>query len=139
MPKFLEQKFTLGLEPYRFKGTIDRVDLISEVPDSGVEIVDYKTGKLSDEKLKRNKLQLSLYALAMEDPNVFNLKVEKLTFEYVEEGERRSVEPTEKDYARAREWALGTIEKLRTGDFHPTPGQVCTFCDFRGICPFRSN
>jgi DNA helicase-2/ATP-dependent DNA helicase PcrA len=138
VPKFLEQRFAVSLDPYRFSGAIDRVDVISEAPRTGVEIIDYKTGKMSPEKLKRNKLQLSLYALACEDPNVFNLKVEQITFEYIEEGKRESVEPKPEDLSKARDWALGTIEKIKSGDFHATPGVVCKFCDFRSICPYRA-
>jgi DNA helicase-2/ATP-dependent DNA helicase PcrA len=138
VPKYLEQNFSVNLDPYHFRGAIDRVDVITEAPKAGVEIVDYKTGAVSHEKLRRNKLQLSLYALAGEDPNVFNLKVEKLTFEYVEGGKRESVVPKPEDLAKARSWALGTIEKIKSGDFHATPGQVCRFCDFRSICPYRA-
>lgn len=138
VPRFLEQNFTVSLDPFHFRGAIDRVDVITEAPKAGVEIVDYKTGSMSDDKLKRNRLQLSLYALAVEDPNVFNLKVEKLTFEYIEEGKRESFGPKSEDLAKARQWALATIEKIKSGDFHPTPGQVCRFCDFRSICPYRA-
>ena len=50
--------------PAIFTGMIDRID---RLPSGGIEVIDYKTGKLSSQKGVQESLQLSIYALACRD------------------------------------------------------------------------
>jgi len=60
----LEKSFVYKLGDYPIKGTIDRVDKLA---DGTVEVIDYKTGKIKDKLDKRNKRQLMIYQLALEN------------------------------------------------------------------------
>jgi hypothetical protein len=53
-----------GSEPVRVYGEIDRID---RLPGGGLEVVDYKTGKVSSQKDVSESLQLAIYALACRD------------------------------------------------------------------------
>jgi DNA helicase-2/ATP-dependent DNA helicase PcrA len=56
----VEQRFTVPLGGFNFKGFIDRVDLIPGTKDE-VEIIDYKAGKYEPGPVERSR-QLLLYA-----------------------------------------------------------------------------
>ena len=45
-------------------GSIDRID---RLPSGGIEVIDYKTGRVSSQKGVDESLQLSIYALACRD------------------------------------------------------------------------
>jgi hypothetical protein len=53
-----------GSAPVVITGSIDRID---RLPSGGIEIVDYKTGRVSSQKGVDESLQLSIYALACRD------------------------------------------------------------------------
>ena len=53
-----------GGPPVIVYGSIDRID---RLPSGGVEVIDYKTGRLSSQKDVNESLQLSIYALACRD------------------------------------------------------------------------
>ncbi|MBI3956848.1 MAG: UvrD-helicase domain-containing protein [Candidatus Kerfeldbacteria bacterium] len=159
IPLYLEQSFSVKVEPYTLKGAIDRIDLLtksdSTSPDPslnrvqdkplrkeggspGVEIIDYKTGKYKEKLETDDRYQLLIYSLAASDPHVLNLRVEKLTFHFLESNKKNSREPKPRDHADVAAWAKKTIEKIKSGDFTATPSvQTCKFCDFREICDFR--
>ena len=65
-----EQAFDLVIEdpdggpPVVIGGFIDRID---RLPSGAVEVIDYKTGKMSSQKDVAQSLQLSIYALACRD------------------------------------------------------------------------
>jgi len=60
----VEQRFTVPLGGFNFKGFIDRVDLIPGTKDE-VEIIDYKAGKYEPGPVERSR-QLLLYARGIE-------------------------------------------------------------------------
>ncbi len=62
-PKYIEQFFKLKIGSYNFVGKIDRADTSSE----GIEIIDYKTGKLPKNKDKKDLDQLYIYQWAAEE------------------------------------------------------------------------
>jgi CRISPR/Cas system-associated exonuclease Cas4 (RecB family) len=73
------------------------------------------------------------------DPNVLNERVGQVTFLYLNGNVRVSKTPTEKDYAEAKNWALKSMDAIRTGQFAPEPDQFkCPGCEFNRICPFRA-
>ncbi len=53
-----------GSEPVRVYGEIDRID---RLPGGGMEVIDYKTGRVESQKSVEESLQLSIYALACRD------------------------------------------------------------------------
>ncbi len=136
----LEQVFNLKVDEFVVNGAVDRIDQIggtNEKPE--VKIVDYKTGKVKEKFEKDDKYQLLIYALAVQDPNILNAEVKELEYYFIDENESRTMTPTEKDSAAAKEWVSSTIKKIHSGDFRATPSEmVCKFCDYREICEFRA-
>jgi DNA helicase-2/ATP-dependent DNA helicase PcrA len=137
-PLFLELPFNYKIKDntgveYTIRGAIDRVD---KVP-GGVEIIDYKTGKGKDEDSfeAKDKEQLLIYQLAAQQ--VLTEPVVKLTFVYLETGNKVSFVGTDKELDKLRDKIIGIIEEIKQGKFPPTPGRVCQFCDFYNICEFR--
>jgi DNA helicase II / ATP-dependent DNA helicase PcrA len=138
-PIMLEQGFKIGSgdngdngeTKFSVSGFIDRVDEI----EGGVEIIDYKTGKVQSQKDIKKNPQLSLYAVGLEQ--AFGLKVKRVSLLFIDELKKVSIEPDKalldnlmKDFSKV-------VEKIRRAEFAPTPSPfVCKFCDYRKICPF---
>ena len=129
---FLEKNFTFKLGEDVIKGTIDRIDIL---PDGRLEIVDYKTGQAKEKLAADDKRQLILYQIFLEES--LGQPVGQLSYYYLENGQRLSFLPTEKEKAGVREAILADIEKIKLRQFPPQPSPLCRFCDFNGICEFR--
>jgi len=127
----LEIPFKLKLGNDLLIGRIDRIDSL----EGGAKIIDYKTGSFK-EKLE-NKEQLLIYQIAAE--KVFKIEPKELSYYYLEEGKEVSFLGSQKEKERQIEAILAEIEKIKKGDFTPTPGWQCKFCDFKDICECRSN
>lgn len=127
----LEKVFSLNLKGYKFVGAIDRIDTIN----NEVEIIDYKTGNAKKTLATSDKFQLEIYNLAAR--KVFNLKPDKLTYYYVEDGKYLSFKPKENSVEKTEEKILNIIEKIKRSNFKPTAGWQCDYCDYKNICPHR--
>ncbi|HTX86826.1 MAG TPA: ATP-dependent DNA helicase, partial [Candidatus Nanoarchaeia archaeon] len=133
---FLEKSFALRMkidgDGITIAGKIDRID---EMPDGKLKIVDYKTGK-PKEKLEFNeKAQLLIYQQAVKE--LFRQEVGALCYRYLNDSSEIEFLGKEKDFAKLDEKISETIRSIRSGEFPPTPGQQCKFCDYNGICEFR--
>jgi CRISPR/Cas system-associated exonuclease Cas4 (RecB family) len=62
----------------------------------------------------------------------------KLTYHYLKDGTKVSFLGTEKQIGKLETDAEETFGRMKAGDFTPTPGRHCKFCDFREICEFRA-
>ena len=133
--KYLEKGFHFGLDKYKIKGVIDRVDKTKQ----GLEIIDYKTGKSKGSKLNaKDKQQLIIYQLAVQNlPNLFDSPVCKLTYYYLETGERAAFLAKPEELKQTQEQIVKSIEKIKTSDFPPKPSRMCKWCDFYNICEYR--
>jgi DNA helicase-2/ATP-dependent DNA helicase PcrA len=102
-----------------------------------VEVIDYKTGKIKDKLDKRNKRQLMIYQLALE--NTLGLKVSKLSYYFLDkEGQKTSFVAKDKDLEKLEEELLEEMKEIATMNFVPKPDKrICSFCDFKDICEFR--
>lgn len=134
---FLEKGFNLKLTEegiiYPIKGFIDRVDILS---DNTAEVIDYKTGSAKDKLTFDEKIQLILYQIALEE--VFNQKVSKLTFYYVDENKKLSFEANEKDIEKTKSIIKEAIAQIKVSNFPAHPSQfVCKYCDFNSICEYK--
>jgi DNA helicase II / ATP-dependent DNA helicase PcrA len=130
--KFIEKNFTAKIGGYMLRGAIDRVDDIGE---GRFEIIDYKTGSPKDSLQFSDKKQLILYKVALED--LFKINASKLSYHYLENGEKLSFEAKDKDIEKLKSSTIAQIEEIKKCNFIPKPGPLCAFCDFRGICEFR--
>jgi DNA helicase-2/ATP-dependent DNA helicase PcrA len=136
-----ELEFELRLEPgggspvVRIVGGIDRID---RLPSGGIEILDYKTGNLGNQRTVDESLQLSIYALACRDTLGFGTP-ELVTLYYTEAATRMSTTRTDEQLDAARDELLSRAAQIRSGDFHATPSpRTCGWCDYRAICPSRT-
>lgn len=129
---FLEKNFTFKIGLDIIKGTIDRVDRLS---DGTLEIIDYKTGGTKEKLSFVDKKQLILYQLFLEE--YLQERVSKLTYYYLESGEKKSFRVEEKEKIKIKEQIKDEIAMIKKKDFSPSPSLRCRFCDFRDICEFR--
>jgi CRISPR/Cas system-associated exonuclease Cas4 (RecB family) len=129
---FLEKKFSFKVGSDVIKGVIDRADCL---PDGSLEVVDYKTGATKDKLDFNQKRQLILYQLFLEE--YLQERVAKLTYYYLEGGEKVSFVATQKEKEKLRDQIVGEIKLIKEKDFSPKPSPLCHFCDFNSICEFR--
>jgi DNA helicase-2/ATP-dependent DNA helicase PcrA len=129
---FVEKSFTHNIGGYFFKGSIDRVD---RLPDGTLEIVDYKTGNPKEKLDYKEKRQLILYKIALEEG--MGEKVSKLSFFYLKNASIVSFDMSDKDEEKLKLDIEKSITEINTGQFPPKPGFLCAYCDFNNICEFR--
>lgn len=132
----LEKPFKIKIgsgEDVFINGKIDRLDSTSK---NSIEIIDYKTGKLQEEKKLKNSLQLSIYLLAATDKGLYNKKLSdvSLTFYYLQENQKITVDQTEETLQKAKENILEAVENIKSENFKPKKGPACNFCQFKMIC-----
>lgn len=133
IPRDLEQPFIIKISPQlKIGGKIDRVDEGKEK----LEIIDYKTGKMMEQKDIDQSLQMTVYALAATDEGIYGKKPEEvvLTFYFLDAGEKRSTKRTLKELEQAKKELLTKAEEIGESDFAPTPNRMCEFCDFKLLC-----
>lgn len=127
----LEKTVSLKLAGVRFSGRIDRIDRLD---GKKVEIIDYKTGRLKEQKEIDNDLQTSLYAWTVRES--LGLEPEVLSLYFIEDlrkvSSRKSLEQIKKQVAQAEE----IVETMKSGKFPPTPGKHCEWCDYKDLCPY---
>jgi RecB family exonuclease len=135
-----ELEFDLALDPgdgsaaVVIHGSIDRVD---RLPEGGIELIDYKTGRISSQKGVDESLQLSIYALACRDALGLGTP-EHVTLYFTESATRLSTVRTDAQLDEARADVLARAALIRSGDFAAQPSQkACAWCDYASMCPSR--
>lgn len=138
IPEKLESWFKIKIGDYTIQGRMDRVD---QLEDGTLEIIDYKTGKTREKLTAEDKEQLLIYQIAATAlPDYRNVgETSKLTFFYMNDSVRTSFVGSEKEIEALKQKITKTLDKLHTQDFTATPSKfVCSFCDFKEICEFRT-
>ncbi len=130
-PAWFERSFSFQLGPHLLRGRVDRVD---RLPDGSYELIDYKTGKAKTEEDLRQDIQLSVYQMGARES--WGVTTSAQSYMYVMTGEKVPVAHSEEELDRVR----ATVERIGEGilrqEFQPTPSQeICSFCDYRIICP----
>lgn len=130
-PLLVEQPFALALSGVRVRGRIDRID---KLPDGTYELLDYKSGAPKTARDLVFDLQLGLYALAARE--VFRFDPLRLTYYYLETGERVVVEKTPERLQEDRAAVAGVAAAIAAEDFTARPERrKCAGCDFKLLCP----
>ena len=57
---------------------------------------------------------------------------------YLENNTELSFDAGEKEIEKLKLKIKGQIEEIQKCNFVPKPGMLCKYCDFNGICEFRS-
>ncbi len=127
----LEKTVHLKLAGVEFSGRVDRIDRLG---GKRVEIIDYKTGKLKEQKEVDKDLQTSLYAWAVRESLGFEPEVLSLYFieDLQKVSSRKSLDQIKEQVTEAE----GVVETMKSGSFPPTPGKHCEWCDYNGLCPY---
>ena len=130
-PVWFERSFAFRLGPHLLRGRVDRVD---RLPDGGYELIDYKTGKPKTAGELREDVQLSLYQMGARE--AWKLDTSAQSYYYVLENEKVPVEHSAEELERVQSTVATIADGILGQDFEPTPSQpLCSFCDYRIICP----
>ncbi|MGH2981714.1 MAG: PD-(D/E)XK nuclease family protein, partial [Solirubrobacterales bacterium] len=130
-PVWVERKFDFSIGPHHLRGRVDRVD---RLPDGGFELIDYKTGERKSEAELADDLQLALYRVAARE--AWDLEAELGSYYYVLDAEKVAVGGSADDTERVERTVLQVGEGILGQDFEPRPSPaVCSWCDYRLICP----
>ena len=130
-PVWLERKFDFKVADHHVRGRVDRVD---RLPDGDYELIDYKTGERKSEEDLDSDLQLALYRMAARE--AWQIEAAYASYDYVLDAEKVAA-PTKPDDAERVERTVVTVgEGVLSQDFEPRPSpSVCSWCDYRLICP----
>jgi DNA helicase-2/ATP-dependent DNA helicase PcrA len=131
---YLERPFKIKLkENIIITGKIDRIDIDKE---GNIEIIDYKTGAMPDEKKLKNDLQLSIYALAVLSDPALKTNLDKiiLSYLYLQQSQKISFKKSLAEIEKTKELILDTVNQINQQKFLPKVGPWCDFCPFRIIC-----
>jgi len=130
-PVWFERSFSFKLGDHVLRGRVDRVD---RLPDGTYELIDYKTGKPRTEEQLREDVQLSLYQMGARES--WDVETSAQSYLYVMTGEKVPVKHSEEELDRVRATVAEIGEGILRQDFQPTPStEICSFCDYRIICP----
>jgi DNA helicase-2/ATP-dependent DNA helicase PcrA len=130
-PVWLERQFEFRIGPHYLRGRVDRVD---RRPDGSFEVIDYKTGQRVESGRHGGDIQLALYRLGARE--AWDTEIAAGSYYYVLEGEKVEVEASPDDRERVERTALEVGEGVLGQDFEPRPSPaVCSWCDFRLVCP----
>jgi DNA helicase-2/ATP-dependent DNA helicase PcrA len=130
-PVWLERKFDIRIGEHHVRGRVDRVD---RLPGGDHELIDYKTGERKSEADLESDLQLALYRLAARE--AWDLEASTGSYYYVLDAEKVAAPVRPDDAERVERTVLQVGEGILGQDFEPRPSPaVCSWCDYRLICP----
>jgi DNA helicase-2/ATP-dependent DNA helicase PcrA len=130
-PVWLERKFDFQIGEHHVRGRVDRVD---RLPDGSYELIDYKTGLRRTEAQLENDLQLALYRIAARE--AWEIEAGTGSYYYVLDGDKVAAPTRPDDAERVERTVLQVGEGVLGQDFEPRPSPaVCSWCDYRLICP----
>lgn len=117
------------------RGYVDRIDV---APTGEIRVIDYKTGTAPREVFEAKALfQMKFYALVL--LRTRGVVPRQLRLLYLADRQSLTYTPDEAELDRF-ERTLGAIwsailRAARTGDFRPSPGRMCDWCDHKPRCP----
>jgi DNA helicase-2/ATP-dependent DNA helicase PcrA len=130
-PVWLERKFDFKVGEHHVRGRVDRVD---RLPDGDYELIDYKTGERRTEAELENDLQLALYRIAARE--AWDVEASTGSYYYVLDADKVAAPTKPDDAERVERTVLGVGEGILSQDFEPRPSPtVCSWCDYKLICP----
>lgn len=127
----IERPFELHLEHGILAGRADIILDQEEGKLGSLAIVDYKVAK-SEERDARYAQQLVVYAAAGRGEG---LRVDAAYLHELNDGERHSVDISEKPTTEAIQQVSTAMKRIREGHFPASPAaEKCKVCDYRLVC-----
>jgi len=132
----VEQRVTFPLDDdgrYRMQGVIDRV---ARARDGALEIHDYKTGaRVPHQRSLDQDRQLALYEIGLRRRHA-DAETVRLVWHYLQAGVTRVSTRTPEQLDALRSRTIGLIDRIEDEvAFAPKPGPLCSWCEFRSLCP----
>lgn len=129
-PLAVELAFEIPFGDQTLVGFVDRVD----EGQNGLIVVDYKSGKRKPSPNEAAKdLQLTVYALAVRE--MLGQRIDRVEFHFLRDGcgisSTRDAIAIQTQLGEVWKYAQSTIA---SGEFLPSPGYYCRFCDYRELC-----
>jgi putative RecB family exonuclease len=129
---YVEAELNSGLT---LRGYVDRLDV---APTGEIRVVDYKTGQSPSEFFEAKALfQMKFYALVLW--RLRGVVPSMLQLVYLGNGEIVRYVPDEADLLACERKVSALWEAitraLESGDWRPSPGPLCDWCDHKAICP----
>ncbi|MEU4340974.1 RecB family exonuclease [Nocardia sp. NPDC023852] len=117
------------------RGFVDRIDI---APTGALRVVDYKTGRAPGPTQETRALfQLKFYALVL--LRTRGIVPAQLRLIYLADEQILTYAPDEEELLRFERTlsALWTaiLDAGRTGEFPPNPSWLCSYCDYKPLCP----
>lgn len=134
-PSRREVKVEVEVDGLTLRGIIDRVDV---APTGEVRIVDYKTGRSPSERFEGKALfQMKFYGLV--HWRTTGRVPDLLQLVYLRDGQVIRCVPDEADLLALERNVRAVWQAIEqataTGDFRPNPSRLCSWCDFKALCP----
>jgi DNA helicase-2/ATP-dependent DNA helicase PcrA len=131
LPLAVERAFAVMVGDHCVRG---RVDALYR-RDSGIEVVDFKTGRPPAPDDASAGFQLDLYALAAVDAWGYPAGEVQTTEWYLEAGRGTSRDFSTESAILVRRRLAEALEAFADRRFDPLPGSYCSRCDFLASCP----
>jgi len=141
IPISLEQSFLVNLpkregeRPLKIGGKIDRID---QLADNMIEIIDYKTGRVPDEKQVDKNMQMTFYALAahyLKEPPLGKKPEEiKLSLYYLDGQKKMSTTRSMDQLNDCIEEIYKVRRAIEESDFKCSNHMFCENCEFSLFC-----
>ncbi len=134
-PIGLEMPFSFTLKNnVKVFGKIDRIDKTN----SGIEIIDYKTGEDNPKADKAHKLQLAMYALAATRINDSRLSTNPkditLSLYFIEGNTKKSMQFEKEDLVKLEDDLIEKIAEIEKSEFKCSKSVLCINCEYRMLC-----
>jgi putative RecB family exonuclease len=130
----IELQMEAQLGSIRLRGILDRLD----ATDEGLIVVDYKTGKVPDERFEKGRLDgMAMYSFMCEQ--VLGHRPAKVVLMYLAGPTSIIATPSDHTTAglrRKAEAVWSAVERAcETDGFQPRPSKLCDWCAYKPICP----
>jgi DNA helicase II / ATP-dependent DNA helicase PcrA len=128
----VEEPFLLTLGGNALRGRMDRLD---QLPDGSWHLADFKVSRYHGQLLRRQHLQMQLYALAAW--RLWQVDPERLTCHllFLIDGHQEALAFSPEELLSAESWASDQLRRIQTGHFPLVKEpESCAYCEYRHLC-----
>jgi putative RecB family exonuclease len=122
--------------PVALYGILDRVEVVDERARL-VDVVDYKTGKYSDFKVRDYTVQLAIYGIAVRMHMGRSVRLHKLYWIDTGQVTQLALKSAQLDaiVQNIRIDSRAMLQAHTQDQCPPRPSRLCHYCEFNTICP----